>query len=98
MNPSSFTDSNLTVNDEFLEWLIEPKWNGAGALTDFGCYGANLATWLLNGERPESVFAMTATNKPDIYPLVDDEATIISLASQLEKAQSWSQQRPQGFS
>lgn len=67
----------IGVNDEFLEWLIDPKWNGAGALTDFGCYGANLATWLLNGERPESVFAMTATNKPDIYPLVDDEATII---------------------
>ncbi len=67
----------IGVNEEFLEWLIDPKWNGAGALTDFGCYGANLATWLLNGERPESVFAMTATNKPDIYPLVDDEATIL---------------------
>ena len=67
----------IGVNEEFLEWLIDPKWNGAGALTDFGCYGANLATWLLNGERPQSVFAMTATNKPDIYPLVDDEATII---------------------
>jgi predicted dehydrogenase len=67
----------IGVNAEFLEWLIDPKWNGAGALTDFGCYGANLATWLMNGERPQSVFAMTATNKPNIYPLVDDEATII---------------------
>jgi predicted dehydrogenase len=67
----------IGVNEEFLEWLTDPKLNGAGALTDFGCYGANLATWLMKGERPESVFAMTATNKPDLYPKVDDEATII---------------------
>lgn len=67
----------IGVNDEFLEWLTDPVLNGAGALTDFGCYGANLATWLMKGERPESVFAMTHTNKPDIYPKVDDEATIL---------------------
>ena len=67
----------IGVNKEFLQWLTDPKLNGAGALTDFGCYGANLATWLMKGERPQSVFAMTATNKPDLYPKVDDEATII---------------------
>ena len=67
----------IGVNEEFLEWLTDPKLNGAGALTDFGCYGANLATWLMKGEKPQSVFAMTATNKPDIYPNVDDEATIV---------------------
>ncbi|KYG78423.1 Gfo/Idh/MocA family protein [Roseivirga spongicola] len=69
--------NEIGVNEEFLEWLTDPKLNGAGALTDFGCYGANLATWLMKGERPQSVFAMTATNKPDIYPKVDDEATIV---------------------
>jgi len=67
----------IGVNEEFLEWLTDPKLNGAGALTDFGCYGANLSTWLMKGEKPQSVFAMTATNKPDLYPKVDDEATII---------------------
>lgn len=67
----------IGVNKEFLQWLTDPKLNGAGALTDFGCYGANLATWLMKGERPQSVFAMTATNKPDLYSKVDDEATII---------------------
>ena len=67
----------IGVNDEFLEWLTDPKLNGAGALTDFGCYGANLATWLMKGEKPTSVFAMTATNKPELYPNVDDEATIL---------------------
>lgn len=67
----------IGVNKEFLDWLTDPILNGGGALTDFGCYGANLATWLMKGERPESVFAVTQTNKPDIYPKVDDEATIV---------------------
>lgn len=67
----------IGVNEEFLEWLTDPVQNGAGALTDFGCYGANLITWLKKGERPESVFAVTQTIKPDIYPKVDDEATIV---------------------
>ena len=34
-------------------------------------------TWLQKGERPISVTAVTQTIKPDIYPEVDDEATII---------------------
>jgi predicted dehydrogenase len=67
----------LDINKEFLEWLIDPYWNGAGALTDFGCYGANLSTWLMKGQRPTSVMAVTQQIQPDLYPLVDDEATII---------------------
>ena len=67
----------IGVNQEFLEWLTDPKWNGGGAITDFGCYGANLLTWLFKGQRPLSVVAVTQTIKPDIYPKVDDEATII---------------------
>ena len=67
----------IGINQEFLDWLIDPKQNGAGALTDFGCYGANLVTWLQNGQQPISVTARTHTNKPKLYPLVDDEATII---------------------
>ena len=42
-----------------------------------GCYGANLMTWMLKGERPRSVNAITWQYKPEIYPRVDDEATII---------------------
>ncbi len=67
----------IGVDQEFLDWLTDPKWNGAGALMDFGCYGANLATWLLKGERPLSVTALAQTVKPDIYPKVDDDATIV---------------------
>ncbi len=69
--------AEIGINSEFLDWLTDPKQNGAGALTDFGCYGANLITWLANGERPISVFALTQTMKPELYPLVDDEATIL---------------------
>jgi predicted dehydrogenase len=67
----------IGVGNEFFDWLTDPVKNGAGALFDFGCYGANFANWLLNNERPLSVFAVTHTNKPDIYPKVDDEATIV---------------------
>ena len=67
----------IGTSKEFFSFLTDPVQNGAGALTDFGCYGANLMTWLLKGERPLSVTAVTNQNKPDIYPKVDDEATII---------------------
>lgn len=67
----------IGVSDEFLEWLTDPVLNGGGAIMDFGCYGANLITWLMDGKEPTSVTAITQTHKPDIYPDVDDEATII---------------------
>ena len=67
----------IGVSKEFFSFLTDPVQNGAGALTDFGCYGANLMTWLLKGQRPVSVTAVTHQNKPDIYPKVDDEATVI---------------------
>ena len=67
----------IGTQPEFFAWLSDPAKNGAGALFDFGCYGANFATWLFDNQRPESVFAMTRTNKPAIYAKVDDEATIV---------------------
>jgi glucose-fructose oxidoreductase len=67
----------INVEPEFLAWLTDPKLNGAGALFDFGCYGADLMTWLMNGERPQSVTAVTQQIKPEIYSRVDDDATII---------------------
>lgn len=67
----------IGVSREFFAILTDPVKNGAGALVDFGCYGANLMTWLMKGERPISVTAVTHQNKPDIYKNVDDEASII---------------------
>ncbi len=67
----------IGVGPEFLEWLTDPVLNGGGALIDFGCYGANIITYLTRGERPESVTAVTRTHKPHVYSKVDDDATII---------------------
>lgn len=67
----------IGCNREFVDWLIDPKLSGGGALTDFGCYGANLATWILQGALPTSVTCVTRQNKPSIYPEVEDDATII---------------------
>ena len=67
----------IGVSAEFLNWLTDPKLNGGGALFDFGCYGADLMTWLMDNQRPLSVTAVTQQIKPDVYPHVDDEATII---------------------
>ena len=67
----------IGVSKEFFEWLTDPVKNGGGAVIDFGCYGANLVTWLMKGEKPVSVFGVVQQIKPDIYPKVDDEATII---------------------
>lgn len=69
--------AEIGCSKEFLQWLTDPVLNGGGALTDFGCYGANLTTWLMKGETPETVTAITQQIKPQMYPKVDDEATII---------------------
>lgn len=67
----------IGVTPEFLAWLTDPERNGAGALFDFGCYGADLMTWLMNGKVPRTVTAVTQQIKPGVYPHVDDEATVI---------------------
>ena len=67
----------IGVQPEFLAWLKDPAQNGGGALFDFGCYGANLMTWLMDNKAPISVTALINTNKPAIYAPVDDEASIL---------------------
>ncbi len=67
----------IGVSPQFGKWLTDPVENGAGALFDFGCYGVDLATWLMHGEAPISVTAVTQQIKPKMYPKVEDEATII---------------------
>jgi predicted dehydrogenase len=67
----------IGCSQDFLNWLTDPKLNGGGALMDFGCYGADLMTWFMQGQRPTSVTAVTQHIKPDVYPKVEDEATII---------------------
>ena len=50
----------IHVQPEFLAWLTDPVKNGGGALFDFGCYGANLMTWMMGNQRP---IAVTATGR-----------------------------------
>jgi predicted dehydrogenase len=67
----------IKVQPEFFAWLSDPVKNGGGALYDFGCYGANLMTWLMDNQRPLAVTAITQHFQPTVYPRVDDEATIL---------------------
>jgi glucose-fructose oxidoreductase len=67
----------IGVGPEFLTWLTDPRQNGGGALFDFGCYGVDLATWIMHGELPLTVTAVTLHIKPQIYPNVDDDSTIV---------------------
>ena len=67
----------IGCSKRFTNWLTDPEKNGGGAVIDFGCYGVNLATWLFHGEPPVSVSAVLRTNKPGVYPKVDDDAAIV---------------------
>ncbi len=67
----------IHVQPEFFAWLTDPKLNGAGALYDFGCYGADLMTWIMQGKEPKTVTGVTQQLQPDVYPKVDDEANVI---------------------
>ncbi|MEY3051609.1 MAG: hypothetical protein RLY31_1394 [Bacteroidota bacterium] len=68
---------NIGVPAEFLAWLTDPARNGGGAIMDFGCYGANFLTWLMDGRKPLQVTAVTRQLQAENNPLVDDEAVII---------------------
>jgi len=83
----------LGINSEFLDWLLDPVQNGDGAITDFGCYGANLSTWLTGGKKPLTVTAITQQLQAENNPKVDDEATIIltydSLQTIIQASWNW---------
>lgn len=68
----------INVQPEFFDWLNDPVRNGAGAMFDFGCYGANLCTWLLDNRRPAAVTCVTGRFQPAVYTKVEDEATIVA--------------------
>lgn len=62
-------------NQYFFAWLTDPVGNGAGALMDFGCYNALWSLWYLG--RPESVYATVNHLRPDRFPKVEDNATLV---------------------
>jgi predicted dehydrogenase len=83
----------IGCSTNFLAWLTDPVLNGGGAINDFGCYGADLATWFMDGQKPVSVFAVAQHLKPDVYPKVEDDATIVLTYPQaqviLEPSWNW---------
>ena len=83
----------IGCSPDFLKWLTDPVKNGGGALMDFGCYGANLMTWLMKGKAPIAVTAIARHYKPDVYPKVDDDATILleypGAMGQIEASWNW---------
>src|SRR5260221_5696485 len=51
----------------FLTWLTVPVKNGGGASRDFGCYGADLMTWLMHGKAPSPLQPLpTPSSLPSI--------------------------------
>jgi len=56
---------------------MDPTLNGAGALYDFGCYGADLVTWLMKGQAPLTVTAVARQVNPANHSKVDDDADIV---------------------
>ncbi len=83
----------IGCSEEFLAWLTDPVLNGAGALNDFGCYGADLMTWFMHGQRPIAVTAIARHYKPEVYPKVEDDATILveypGATGQIEASWNW---------
>jgi predicted dehydrogenase len=59
----------------FAAWLADPVKNGGGALMDFGCYLVNWSLWLKG--KPQTVYATVQHVKPQVFPDVDDHATLI---------------------
>ena len=59
----------------FSDWLYDPVKNGAGALMDFGCYGADWAM-VLKG-RPKRVYATSLKLKTEQHNAVEDDATLL---------------------
>lgn len=83
----------IGINDEFLEWLTDPSLNGGGADFDFGCYGANILTWIMGGEKPKSVTAITKQLQAENNPEVNDESIILleyeSVVAVIQASWNW---------
>jgi predicted dehydrogenase len=67
--------SRGVTSQYFFAWLTDPVKNGAGALMDFGCYNALWSLWYLG--RPETVYAQVNHLRPDTFPKVEDNSTMV---------------------
>ena len=65
----------IGASKEFNAWLYDPRKNGAGALMDFACYGADWAMWMKG--RPQRVFAYSLKLKSAQHNEVEDDAVVL---------------------
>ena len=79
----------------FVDWLTDPVKNGGGALVDFGCYNALWSLWYLG--RPESVYAEVIHLRPNDFPKVEDNSTILLHYPNAEAVLEGSWDLPRGF-
>jgi predicted dehydrogenase len=87
--------SNGVRNKYFFDWLTDPEKNGAGALMDFGCYNALWSIWYLG--MPTSVYATAQHLRPDRFPKVEDNATLVFNYPQAVAMFEASWDLPRGF-
>lgn len=83
--------AKLGLTSAFMEWLTDPKQSG-GPILDFGCYGANLSNWLLNGKVPNAVFAVAQRLEPQTYRAEDDVTIVLDygdLTAVLQPSWKW---------
>jgi predicted dehydrogenase len=59
----------------FFAWLTDPVQNGGGALMDFGCYNALWSLWYMG--KPTRVYAHVNRLRPETFPKVEDNSTMI---------------------
>lgn len=81
----------LGCSRQFCEWLYDEELNGAGALMDYCCYGAVLASVLLG--KPEKVTGVKISTglKPDLS-LEDNAILVLSYPNALATTEaSWTQ-------
>lgn len=79
----------------FYEWLYDARRNGAGALMDYCCYGADLAAHWLG--RPSSVVGITGTLVKEDFPVEDNAIILMKYPHAFGVAEaSWTQQAPDG--
>lgn len=62
-------------NKYFFDWLTDPEQNGAGALMDFECYNALWSLWYFG--RPLSVYAEVNQLRPQLFPKVEDNSSMV---------------------
>jgi predicted dehydrogenase len=79
----------------FCDWLYSEELNGAGALMDYCCYGANMAAHWLG--RPTSVVGIRGTLDKSDCPVDDNAILLLQYPRAFVVAEaSWTQQAPDG--